>query len=383
MNFQSLKKDTLSETVQPAGSRRRELFKYGRVAAIVVLVLGVGIWAADWVRSTLIYVHETDARIHSDVISVSSRVAGWVVKMPATSGLKVAKSDLLATIDGRDSQLRHTALIAERNGLIAERERLQAEIAMVDERTRSRQTSEQAKLAAAKELLAAMRADFEFAKVEFSRAETLARRGVIAVKELDRNRAAFLRRQQEMLRAQTQVATAEALVADAASERQQLHVLRSGLAKLDHRQAEIEARTSRQELDLRDRAVVSPVGGIVSQTFVTVGEYVIPGQRIAMVHDPNDIWIEANIRETEVRHLAVGQHVNVVVDAYPDQAFHGRIERIGHATTSQFSLLPSSNPSGNFTKVTQRLPVRIAIEQQQGLLRPGMMVEVYIDVDGD
>ena len=238
-------------------------------------------------------------------------------------------------------------------------------------------------MAAAKELLEAMRADFAFAKVEFSRTEILAKRGVIAVKELDRSRAVYLRRQQEMLRAQTQVATAEALVADAKSERQQLPVLRRGLAKLDHLRAEIEARTSRQELDLRDRAVVSPVDGIVSQTFVTVGEYVIPGQRIAMVHDPRDIWIEANIRETEVRHLEVGQRVEVVVDAYPDRDFEGRIERIGHATTSQFSLLPSSNPSGNFTKVTQRLPVRIAIEQQRGLLRPGMMVEVYIDVDGD
>jgi len=383
MNFQSLKKDTLNEPVQQSGDRRRRLFKYGRVAAIVVLVLGVGVWAADWMRSTLIYVHETDARIHSDVISVSSRVAGWVVEMPATSGLKVAKSDMLATIDGRDSQLRHEALIAEGHGLVAERERLEAEIAMVDERTRSRQAGERDKLAAAKELLEAMRADFAFAKVEFSRTEILAKRGVIAVKELDRNRATFLRRQQEMLRAQTQVATAEALVADAKSERQQLLVLRRGLAKLDHRRAEIDARTSRQELDLRDRAVISPVNGIVSQTFVTIGEYVIPGQRIAMVHDPNDIWIEANIRETEVRHLAVGQRVDVVVDAYPDRAFEGRIERIGHATTSQFSLLPSSNPSGNFTKVTQRLPVRVAIEQQQGLLRPGMMVEVYIDVDGD
>ena len=383
MNVQPLKQDSLDEPVQQSGDRRRRMFKYGRIAAIVLLVVGVAIWAADWMRSALIYVHETDARIHSDVISVSSRVAGWVVEMPATSGMKVSKSDMLATIDGRDSQLRHAALIAERNGLVAERQRLEAEIAMVDERTRAKQTGERTKLVAAKELLEAMRADFAFAKVEFSRTEILAKRGVIAVKELDRSRAVYLRRQQQMLRAQTQVATAEALVAEAKSERQQLLVLRRGLAKLDHLQAEIEARTSRQALDIRDRAVVSPVNGIVSQTFVTVGEYVIPGQRIAMVHDPRDIWIEANIRETEIRHLEVGQRVEVVVDAYPDREFVGRIERIGHATTSQFSLLPSSNPSGNFTKVTQRLPVRIAIEQQQGLLRPGMMVEVYIDVDGD
>ena len=87
MNVQPLKQDSLNEPVQQSGDRRRRMFKYGRMAAIVLLVVGVAIWAADWMRSALIYVHETDARIHSDVISVSSRVAGWVVEKPAPSGV--------------------------------------------------------------------------------------------------------------------------------------------------------------------------------------------------------------------------------------------------------------------------------------------------------
>ena len=105
-----------------------------------------------------------------------------------------------------------------------------------------------------------------------------------------------------------------------------------------------------------------------------------PGQRLALVHDPETIWIEANIKETEIRKLKIGQEVDVSVDAYPDTQFRGRVLSVGNATTSEFALLPSPNPSGNFTKITQRLPVRIAIEQQGGLLRPGMMVEINIDI---
>ena len=123
-----------------------------------------------------------------------------------------------------------------------------------------------------------------------------------------------------------------------------------------------------------------PDMSVVDKTFVKVGEYVTPGQRLALVHDPSKIWIEANIKETEIRRLKIGQKVEVSIDAYPGTGFEGRVLSVGNATTSEFTLLPSPNPSGNFTKITQRLPVRIAIDQQQGLLRPGMMVEIYIDV---
>ena len=99
-----------------------------------------------------------------------------------------------------------------------------------------------------------------------------------------------------------------------------------------------------------------------------------------MMHDPDNVWVDANIKETEIRRLRPGQSVDVSVDAYPDEVFVGTIEKIGHAATSQFSLLPSTNPSGNFTKVTQRLTVKIALQQRDGLLKPGMMVEVSIDI---
>ena len=133
---------------------------------------------------------------------------------------------------------------------------------------------------------------------------------------------------------------------------------------------------------MADRTIRSPVDGVVDRTFVQVGEYVRPGQRLAIVHDPKHVWIEANIKETQIRKLAVGQPVEVRVDAYPEDVFSGRVRTIGSSTTGSFALLPNPNPSGNFTKITQRLPVRIEIDQTGERLAPGMMVEVHIDVRG-
>jgi membrane fusion protein, multidrug efflux system len=99
-----------------------------------------------------------------------------------------------------------------------------------------------------------------------------------------------------------------------------------------------------------------------------------------MYHDPARVWVDANVKETEFSRLKDGAPATIIVDAYPDRQFHGLIARLGQAATSEFALLPSPNPSGNFTKVTQRLPVRITLEQDDQLLRPGMMVEVAIDV---
>ena len=94
-----------------------------------------------------------------------------------------------------------------------------------------------------------------------------------------------------------------------------------------------------------------------------------------------NFWVAANVRETDIKHLKVGSEAAVTVDAYSDEVFRGRITRIGNAATSEFALLPTPNPSGNFTKIAQRLTIRIALDQKGERLRPGMMVEVSIGID--
>src|SRR5262249_564666 len=99
-----------------------------------------------------------------------------------------------------------------------------------------------------------------------------------------------------------------------------------------------------------------------------------------LLHNPDEVWVEANIKETQVGQLKLGQTVHIAVDAYPDDVFLGRVTRIGSATTARFALLPTPNPSGTFTKITQRVPVKIDLVRMRKALTPGMMVEVEIDV---
>jgi len=176
------------------------------------------------------------------------------------------------------------------------------------------------------------------------------------------------------------VETARANLANAQAKLGDVAVLRKQIEQCAADTAQVLAQIRRKEVELDDRVVRSPVNGVVDQKFVEPGEYVIPGQRLVLLHDPKAVWIEVHLKETKLAALRPGQPVAISVDAYPDRLFTGRVERIGNATTSQFALLPSPNPSGNFTKITQRVPVRIQVDQPtDNPLRPGMMVEVDID----
>lgn len=176
------------------------------------------------------------------------------------------------------------------------------------------------------------------------------------------------------------MASAQAKLVEANATRDRIAVLEQQQERLRHDRNRVSHQLSRQQVILDERRIASPLVGIVDQTFVNTGEYLMPGQRIALIHDPEQVWIKANIKETEIRHLQVGQLVEVTVDAYPNKVFAGELVRIGNAATSQFALLPNTNPSGNFTKITQRLPIKVAVTQEQQLLKPGMMVEIAIDI---
>ena len=346
----------------------------GLVALIALIFIGREVYQRVY------YVYAYDSRIDADLITVSSRVAGWVTSLEITEGSEVDKGKVLLTVDTRESQLRVSELEAKLSGIEAERDRLVAERRLVDKQTQSLYSSEASQLEAAKVAVSSLEPQLKLARREFQRARKLFERKVFSRRQLDQaeNAEQQIERQHRMATAELKAARAKLLEAEA--ERTRLDVLDGDLAILKHRKTELMAKRDHQKLDLADRTIRSPVTGVVDKTFVQVGEYVTPGQRMALVHDPKKIWIEANIKETEIRKLKIGQNVDVSVDAYPDMEFRGRVMSVGNATTSEFALLPSPNPSGNFTKITQRLPVRIAIEQQKGLLRPGMMVEVYVDI---
>ena len=329
-------------------------------------------------RST--HVVEHDARITAELITISSRVAGWVTALPAKEGDRVEQSQVLFVIDDRQSRLRVAQWQAQLDGLAVERERLMASRELEASRVKNRITTRLSELDAAKAVVTTLGPQLKFARSELERSETLYEERLIPKRKLDEDRAGFERVHAELNSARATLLVAESRLNEARAELAQLKVLDSEIDLLVHKHSDYHAQLEQQQLDLADREIRSPATGVIDRTFVEVGEYVTPGQRLALLHDPDAVWVEANIKETELHRLRVGQPVEVHVDAYPGQVFQGHLTHIGTATTSEFALLPSPNPSGNFTKVRQKFRTRIAVEQQEDLLRPGMMVEVSIDV---
>jgi len=358
---------------------RRGRIKIQHIVALIILIVG-GIWGGLEVHDRLTHVFEYDARISGDLITISSRVAGWVTKIAITEGESVEKDHILFQIDDRDSTLKLSELNALLNRNKADRARLRSERAYTDEQVTSRYETLQSTVTAAEAAVASLTAQLDLAKGDLTRAESLFKSKVIPRRQLDEARAIKLRLEGDYRKSVANLHEAVARLHEAKVERAKLAVIDGEIAMLEHEESELQARVAQQQLDVSDRTIRAPVAGVIDRKFVDGGEYVTPGQRLAIMHNPTRVWIDANVKETEVRKLKIGQSVDVSIDAYPDESFKGTVEIIGNAATSEFALLPTPNPSGNFTKITQRLPVRIAIDQQGRKLRPGMMVEVNIDI---
>jgi len=364
-------------TVDAARIRaRKRRFAIAALIGIVGAVFG-GLEIQDRVKN----IHEVDARIGGDLITMSSRVAGWVTAIGVSEGDNVKPGTMLVTIDARESALKSKELEAQIASLRAEKDRTLAEKKLVDKETAAKSKSEKARLAASQVTVSSLQPQLDLARREYARAQSLFDKRVASRRQLDQAEAALKRIEREHRIAVADLRAAEAKLAEVEAERERLSVLDSAVAVYGHREAELQAKLDEQRLDMNDRVIKSAIKGVVDKSFVDIGEYVTPGQRLMLIHNPEVIWIDANIKETDIRKISVGDEVQVSVDAYPDKPFVGHVKVIGNATTAEFALLPSPNPSGNFTKITQRLPVRIAIDQQDRLLRPGMMVEIKIDVE--
>ncbi len=363
-----------------AGGRRGLRVLLGALVVAAVVAAG-GYWLLD--RWTHVYVK--DSRIAAHVITLGSEVTGRVTAVPVVAGDRVSKGDLIVAIDSRQARFRLEELDAGIAGITAGQDQLRAQQDLVRRQVASRLAAGEAKVKAAEAEHRAAVAGLAAARSDYQRLASLRKSGAVAVQQLEEGRARFLTAQQQELRAVAGIESARAELVVIQAQSDEIAVLERRIAALDAEKAGLQARRAQQQVDLEDREVRAAFDGVIDATFVEVGEHVAPGSRLVLYHDPTRVWVEANVKETEFDRLKVGAPARITVDAYPGREFRGEVVRLGHAATSEFALLPTPNPSGNFTKVTQRLPVRLAIAQDgdaldAGLLRPGMMVEVAIDV---
>jgi membrane fusion protein (multidrug efflux system) len=313
----------------------------------------------QWVGGATIQTTD-DAYVRAELTRLSSRVAGEVIKVAVDDFQRVKAGDLLVQIDPAD----YEAQVAQAEANVA------AAQAALDN------------LGNQVELQYATIAQAEAAQVSATALDTEARQEQERQQSLEHTDAGTRQRLEQAVaayaKAEADVRSSRAVIAE---QRHQLDVLQ-GTKK--QRAADLEgakAALRAAQLRLSYTKIVAPFDGVVSERQVQVGDYVNIGTNLINVVPLPNVYVIANYKETQLTHVQPGQPVVITVDSFPDQKWRGRVERIAPASGSQFALLPPDNATGNFTKVVQRVPVRIVFDQGQLLdrLLPGMSVVTSIN----
>lgn len=370
-------KQVAADSIDPENqlTARPSLYNKTNITAALILIVSA-LWLVNWFYQRAGHVYVSDARIASTMVAVSSRISGWIEEFPVAEGQFVQVDSVLARIDQREARLRLSELDAQLKTIEAEYAQVESQKDLVARQVDTRIEAQRSKFRAAESALSEAEVSLAQADSDWRRAQSLLKEQIISREIWENRKSDFERSREKRNRVEAEVAIASAALLEAEANLAQVNVLENQLSIITGKTGVANSKRDQILLILSDHTIRSSVTGYIDETFVNAGEYVSRGQRILVAHDPNDIWIKANVKETEIRHIRIGTPVNILVDAYPDLIFRGEVSSIGNAATSQFALLPSPNPSGNFTKITQRVEVHVSIEQTDDMLKPGMMVEL-------
>lgn len=301
-----------------------------------------------------------DAYVRGRVTLLAPQLAGYLVDVPVQDYQHVKKGDLIVQVDDR----------IYKQKLEQAKATLESAESSLDNWEQSRKSAD-AKIVSAKAAVESANAAFNAARTTFERTSSLLKNNVSTQSEFEKDRASY-----DQAQASVHQAEASELVAE-----QDLNTIVVNRRSLEATVASAKASVELAEIDLRNTRIVAPQDGTLGEVTGRIGQYVSIGTQIASIV-PNQVWVVANFKEAQTHHMQPGQSVTFTVDALGHQAFNGTIERFAPATGSEFSVIKSDNATGNFTKVAQRIPVRIAIEPSQSLtdrLVPGMSVVVSVD----
>jgi membrane fusion protein, multidrug efflux system len=334
----------------PSGRPLRRLGALGLLVAGPAAIAVAGAWL--WMSSGR-YVQTENAYVKAELIVVSAEVSGPVVEVPVEDNSLVAAGDVLFVIDPQRFEVARARAQAE---LGAARQKVEA--------LKAHYRTKNAELAAAER-------DAEFMRTEFDRSQRLREGGTIA-------EAKLLSDQRLAVQAEHKIAVARQGIIEVLAELGgEVDVPTDAHPDVQRALAEL----GQAEIDLAATTVRAPSDAIAANVKLQPGEYVEEGDAVLSLVSRRGFWVEANMKETDLTHMAVGQAAELVVDAYPGVTWTGRVASLAPATGAEYALLPPQNASGNWVKVVQRVPVRLEIEPQEGApeLRAGMSVAVSVD----
>ncbi|MFN8239407.1 MAG: HlyD family secretion protein [Bacteroidales bacterium] len=293
--------------------------------AIVIIAVIVGAWY--WYKDYSSYITTDDAHVDAGTVGITSKILGRIVAVHADEGTAVTRGTLLAELDSTD-------LLAQKSQALALRAQAEAN-----------QSQAQVKYNSDEKSIRVLEINLERATEDFARAKNQSAGGVISAEQFDHAGKAY-----------------ETAVAQLDAARAQLKVSRSMISSSAAAVETASAQVKVLETQIRNARLFAPADGMIARRWLNPGDVVQPGQSILTLINNKDLCIEAYLEETKVSEIFSGQQVKFSIDAFPGVTFRGKVILIGSSTASVFSLIPASNASGNFTKVTQRIPVKISIE---------------------
>ncbi len=345
----------------PAAPKSGKRKKFILTGIATLLVLAVASYGVYWVLVGRFFVSTDDAYVRANNTMLGARVSGHIAAILPGDNTVVRTGDLIFRIDDGDYRI----------AVDAARTRIATQQATIDRIGRQVVALESAASQAQAQVTSA-EAALKRAGLDYERQQALSTKGFAS-------RATF--EVSEAARDQGEAAVKAAQSAFAAA-RDNVEVAKSQQAEARAQLAELQTSLAKAQRDLDFTMVRAPVEGTFSNRLVSTGDYVVVGQRLGNVVPLNDVFIDANFKETQLKRIRPGQPVTISVDAYGHRKFAGFVDSIAPAAGSVFTLLPPDNATGNFTKIVQRLPVRIRVPKdvaKQNLLRAGMSVYATVD----
>lgn len=303
------------------------MFKRKRILIPLFIIILAAAGAIYWYIGQLGYVTTDDAFVDGNKLAISSKILGRITNLTVDESDTVKQGQLLVQLDSTD--------------------------------LKAREEQAKAALALAKESINLAKVNVARTNDDYARAEKQFKDNIIPKEQYDHAQKAYEAAKAELDIDQVKISSAKA----------QLNVIKT---------------------QLTNTKIYAPMDGVVAKRWVLPGDVVSPGEPIFTVYNLKNVWVTADLEETKLAQIHLGDSVEISVDTYPDQKFEGRIYQIGSSTASQFALIPPSNAAGNFTKITQRVPVKISIKpvKMKGQtdppsnikLLPGMSVEIKVKV---
>ncbi|WP_436629353.1 HlyD family secretion protein [Methylorubrum thiocyanatum] len=307
-----------------------------------------------WLINLHPYETTDDAFVDARSFTVAPKVGGYVVAVPVTDNQHVRAGDTLFQIDPRDYRVALEQAEAQVQAA-------QASIRNVDAQIEA----QKAQVEAAKAQVETAQAALTFAEEDADRYRKLAERGAGTIQQSQSSTSTLEQRQASLANAKANVVAAQ----------KQIGSLQAQRASAEAQRAQAEAQRDQARLNLGYTTVTAAQGGRVVRLTGAVGEYAQAGQSLSMFV-PDEIWVTANYKETQITDMRPGQPVDITIDAYPNRRITGRIASVQPGSGTAFSLLPAQNATGNYVKVTQRIPVKIVVDNWPSdvAIGPGMSV---------